>query len=97
MWAVAAALFAAATLICVHVAAVAELTRFLPLAEATAIVAGADLIIAGTAALLAARDVPCAQERKALALRQEAIGGIRRDFAWVMCLPTLIAMVRRFL
>ena len=43
---------------------------------AAAIVAGADLVIAGCAALLAARNVPRAQERTALALRQEAIGAV---------------------
>jgi len=39
----------------------------------------------------------CAQERTALALRQEAIGGVQRDLAWVTLLPTLIAIARRFL
>jgi hypothetical protein len=44
------------------------------LAMAAAIVAGA--VIAGCAALLAARNVPCAQERTALALRRWAIAGV---------------------
>jgi hypothetical protein len=65
------------------------------LAMAVAIVAGA--VIAGCAAVLAARNVPCAQECTALALRQEAIGGVQRDLAWVTLLPTLIAIARRFL
>ena len=64
---------------------------------AAAIVAGADLVVAGCAALLAAHNVSHAQERTALALRQEAIGGVQRDLAWVTLLPTLIAIARRFL
>ena len=64
---------------------------------AAAIVAGADLVIVGCAALLAACNVPCAQERTALALRQEAIGGVHRDLAWMTLLSTLTAIARRFL
>ncbi len=69
----------------------------MPLAAAAAIVAGADLVITAIAGLLAARNKPCAEERAALALRREAISGVRRDLAWASLLPTLIAMVRRLL
>ena len=83
-------------LVCAHVAAVAELARFMRLGEAAAIVAAVDLVIAAVAGLLAARSRPCAEERKALALRQEAMGAVRRDFAWVTLLPALLAWARRF-
>jgi hypothetical protein len=84
-------------LVCAHLAAIAELLRFMELAEAAAIVAGVDLVIAAVAGFLAARNVPCAQERTALALRQEAVGAVQREFTWLAFLPTLIAMLRRFL
>jgi hypothetical protein len=84
-------------LVCLHVAAVAALLRVMALTEAAAIVGAGDLVLAGVASFFAARNVPCAQERAALALRQEAIGAVQREFAWVSLLPTLITMVRRFL
>lgn len=97
IWASAAAVFATAMLVCLHVAAVAALVRTMMLAEAAAIVGGADLVLAGVAWFIAARNVPCAEERAALALRQEAIGAVQRDFAWVSLLPPMIAaIVRRF-
>ena len=95
IWAIAAAVFAAAMLVCAHVAAVAELLRFVDLPGAAAIVAGADLVIAAVAGLLAARSRPGAEERTALALRQEAISAVKREFAWLSLLPGLIAWVRR--
>jgi hypothetical protein len=84
-------------LICAHVAAIAELLRFMGLAEAAAIVAGTDLIIAAVAGFLAARNAPGTQERAALALRREAIGAVEREYAWLFSLPSLIAMLRRHL
>jgi hypothetical protein len=84
-------------LVCAHLAVIAELSRFVRLGAAAGIVAGADLVIAGIAGLLAVRNKPGAEERTALALRQEAVGAVRREFAWAALLPTLIAIVRRYL
>lgn len=67
VWIAAAAVFGAAALVTAHVAAIAQLAPDYGMAIAAAIVAGADVVIAGGLALLSRpRADPVAEEARAL-------------------------------
>jgi hypothetical protein len=89
--AMAAAVFAAAALVALHVAGAMALAESLSVVQATLVVAGVDALIALILMALAARDTPGAVEREALQLRRRALD----EATEAVVLTTLLGSLRR--
>jgi len=94
-WAVGSAMFVAATIVCGHVAAIAAMSERLTLAQASGLVALADLVIAVILAVVVSHSRISAGERAALTLRRDAMSGIGSGLSWAALLPILFGLLRR--
>jgi hypothetical protein len=96
VWVVIGLVFGAATLTCLHVVIIALLLDRMTLVQAALLVGGTDLLITLILIGVAWQNQTSATERAALAVRQDALAGVKRELAFATGLATLTRLMRRF-